>query len=109
MNDVLHMLLGAALVCLGILATAAADRIRQLRITRRVNTRVLEEVSPRTTRTPVVVLSSGSDDVVTALVSAGYKKALASRAALACTAHEQTTAETWMAAALRRCVQGGAS
>jgi hypothetical protein len=108
MNDVLHMLLGAALVCLGILATAAADRIRQLRITRRDNLRV-PGISPRVPLTPAVVLSSGLDDVVTALVSAGYKKALATQAALACTASEQSTLESWMVAALRRCVQGGAS
>lgn len=75
MNDVLHMLLGAALVCLGILATAAADRIRQLRIIRRDSTRTpIRETSTRVPRAPTIDLAPGSDDVVSALVGAGCKK-----------------------------------
>jgi hypothetical protein len=110
MNDVLHMLLGAALVCLGVLATAFADRVRQLRITRRDSTGVLPRETARTARKPTAPASDpGSEDVIAALQGAGYKKALATQAALACTEREQATPEIWMAAALRRCAQGGAA
>jgi hypothetical protein len=110
------MLLGAALVCVGILGTALAERI-----SRRADDRDRDEsderaparetTRPRTKSTPapVIDLVPGSDDVIAALVGAGFKKALATQAALACTDREQATAESWMTAALRRCAQGGAS
>ena len=118
MNDVLHMLLGAALVCLGILATALADRVRQLRITRRnspgaaasiarrPNLGITRHTSPkapaRAASKPIATVP-GSEDVIAVLQGAGYKKALATQAALACTEQEQRSPESWMAAALRRC------
>ena len=110
MNDVLHMLLGAALVCLGVLATALADRLRQLRITRSDSTRGHAHApeTARSTRKPLAI-DPGSEDVIAALQGAGYKKALATQAALACTTREQMTPESWMGAALRRCAQGGAA
>ncbi len=101
------MLLGAALVCLGILATAFADRIRQLRIS--PATSATREAAVRTSRKTPAQDNVAEDDVVTALVHAGYSKARATRAALACPPHEQTSPEVWMSAALRRCAQGGAS
>lgn len=112
MNDVLHMLLGAALLAIGVLASALADRIRQVRssvspkegLTRR---------EPRAKVAPVPAApdseEADSGEVVAALVAAGYKRATASRAASACTAREQSTPESWVAAALRRCAQGGVS
>ena len=102
------MLLGATLVCLGVLATALADRLRQPRITRRDNTGAPPRETARSTRKPFA-LDPGSEDVIAALQGAGYKKALATQAALACTTREQMTPESWMGAALRRCAQGGAS
>lgn len=103
------MLLGAALVCLGILATALADRIRQLRITRTASASPTPREAARPSRKTPPQGNLAEDDVVTALVHAGYSKALATRAALACPAHEQISPEVWMAAALRRCAQGGVS
>jgi len=114
MNDLLHTLLGAALVAIGVLAAALADRIRQLRVASRS-----AGDRPPARRTPPPVAAREDDqaapespesgDVVAALVAAGYKKTVASRAASACTAREQATPESWVAAALRRCAQGGAS
>jgi Holliday junction resolvasome RuvABC DNA-binding subunit len=113
MTDVLHMLLGAALVCMGVLAAAFADRIRQLRNARRDHSeRTPAREYARATRlkaAPAVDLTPGSDDVVAALVGAGYKKTVATQAALACNEREQATPESWIGAALRRCAQGGAS
>lgn len=108
MNDVLHMLLGAALVCLGVLTAAYAERVRQLRITRHDSDRPRTLV-PAARKPPAATLTRapGSDDVISALQGAGYKKALATQAALACAESEQATPEIWMAAALRRCAQGG--
>ncbi len=118
------MLLGAGLVCLGVLMAALADRVRRLRITRdgvrslsvardaeisqRTPARELPRPVYKPPSTPVDDLP-GSSDVISALVGAGYKKALATQAARACTVREQTSPESWMAAALRRCAQGGAS
>jgi hypothetical protein len=111
MNDVLHMLLGDALVCLGVLATACADRVRQLRVNRqtapsRETTRPARK-GPATAA--VTTINPEAEDVIGALQCAGYKKSLATQAALACTSHEQLSPETWMTAALRRCAQGGAA
>jgi hypothetical protein len=131
MNDVLHMLLGAALVCLGILATALADRVRQLRLTRsdspgvsasvvRRNLGITRHPEPkpgelsavRVVRGPEasaraankrVATIPGSEDVIAALQSAGYKKSVATQAIRACSEQEQRSPEGWMAAALRRC------
>lgn len=133
----LNMLFGAALVALGVLATALADRIRGLRVSRRD-----AEPRERTTRAPSVPAqpayaaipvvetgelprspkprvpratepkaanAEGGDDVIAALVASGYKKALATEAAWACSAPERTTVEGWTVAALRRCARGGMS
>ena len=138
--DNLSMLFGAALVAIGVLAAALADRIRGLRISRdareatprasraasvpapsaRASIPVVEHSEyrgmpapakpPRAPRTePKVPSPEGGEDVIAALVAAGYKKALAAEAAWACSAGERTTVETWTAAALRRCARGGMS
>jgi hypothetical protein len=112
MNDVLHTLLGAALVSFGVLAAAWADRIRQLRVNRRDSERAPGREparAPHQKTSPTVDLAPGSDDVIAALVGAGYKKTLATQAALTCTTHEQATPESWTGAALRRCAQGNAA
>jgi hypothetical protein len=116
MNDVLHMLLGAALVCLGVLAAAYADRVRQLRVNRQAApSRETVRPARKDPATAVALMSRPAtsinpeaEDVIAALQCAGYKKSLATQAALSCTAHEQLSPETWMTAALRRCAQGGA-
>ena len=138
--DNLSMLFGAALVAIGVLAAALADRIRGLRISRdareaaprerlsraasvpahsaRASIPVVEHSEyrgtpapgkpPRAPRTEPKV-PSPEGDVIAALVAAGYKKAIASEAAWACSAGERATVETWTAAALRRCARGGMS
>jgi hypothetical protein len=56
-----------------------------------------------------VASTAGGEDVIAALVAAGYKKPIATEATWACTADERATIERWTAAALRRCARGGAS
>jgi hypothetical protein len=109
MTDVLHMFLGALLVSIGMLASAVADRIRQLRSTT-LRSSEREPRAPRIAPTPTPAPAlDDSNDVVAALVAAGYKKVVAAQAVAACTSREQATPESWTAAALRRCAQGGAS
>ena len=139
MQPTLSMLLGAALVALGVLASALADRIRGLRPVPQAR-----ETSPLTSRArplrasvPVVETSDliqpaaprplqgrlraepkpptslprdeRGEDVIAALVAAGYKKPIATEAAWACSTTDRTTVERWTAAALRRCARGGLS
>jgi uncharacterized protein (DUF58 family) len=120
---VLYMILGAALCALGVVASAYADRIRQLRVSREIPSRakIAREVSapapiqviepaPKTRKEPKVIEpSEDADDVIAALVAAKYKKPVAAEAVWACTPAERATVETWTAAALRRCMRGGLS
>ncbi len=144
LNDTLHVLLGAALVAIGVLATALADRIRGLQASRReramtpatrgtvraarppidvVDAEVVEAAPPprcaptgpteprpaRTPRAEVKLPCDGADDVIAALVAAGYKKPIATEATWACGQGERASIEGWTRAALRRCVRGGMS
>ena len=117
------MLLGAALVVIGVLATALADRIRGLHVARKTipqEQSVLEVVTPIRTgpakprATPpetkaqswprdTVDLPTDMQVVVTALICAGYKKQIATEAACACSENERVTVEDWTRSALRRC------
>jgi len=136
---VLSMLLGAALVAIGVLAAALADRVRGLRVSREAAPRerasratiaqpqrsaipvveaeeLLRSVpvavtKPRAPRTEPKVPASieGGDDVIAALVASGYKKPVATEATWACTSAERATVEGWTTAALRRCARGGLS
>ena len=127
--NALSMLFGAALVALGVLAAALADRIRGLRVSREVASRAPRAVAPsipvveqpelvRQAAAPKVRVrvsqdakpaAEGGDDVIAALVAAGYKKPIATEATWACSAAERTTVEGWTASALRRCARGGMS
>ena len=137
MPNVLSMLLGAALVAIGVLAAALADRIRGLRVSRdavaprdrpsRVQSvhaaiPVVDSVEllrvtpaapakpPRAPRAEAKVQSAdGAEDVIAALIGAGYKKPTATEATWACSPAERATVESWVASALRRCVRGGMS
>jgi hypothetical protein len=111
-ESVLFMLLGAALVAIGVLAAALADHIRDLRITREPLQRTLprkaisepiEVVEPEPTRAERVGMSK---DVIAALIAAGYKRSAAAAAVDACTSAERTTIENWTRAALRRAGEG---
>ena len=143
--NALSMLFGAALVALGVLAAALADRIRGLRVSRRdaepreratrapsvpapsvptqgrtpvpmhaARTSIpVVEMPPKQPRVPrpepKVTATEGGDDVIAALVAAGYKKPIATEATWACSAAERATVEGWTASALRRCARGGMS
>lgn len=135
-TSILNMLFGAALVALGVLAAALADRIRSARFgressttavreTRRAPIHVVEhERAPRTEhqiRDAVFGLGkrvaekheartqATAEDVIAALVAAGYKKPVAAEATWGCTAAERATVENWTRSALRRCAKGASS
>lgn len=114
---------------IGILTTAAlADHIRGLRVSREtpreqtpikaLETRPLTVVKPReqpavptTTvkprssrgETKVQVPTDDPEDVIAALIAAGYKSQIAREATWACNGAERSTVEDWTRAALRRC------
>jgi hypothetical protein len=136
LSNVLFMLLGAALVAVGVLSSAIADRIRGVKITRETQPR---ERASRASSAPAIVVSppvieyakpipvptskparalrtesktaatDGGEDVIAALVGAGYRKPVATEATWGCTAAERATVEAWTAAALRRCARVGLS
>lgn len=70
------------------------------------NTTIRAEAKSQATRaetTPSSDPGPGSE-VITALMTAGYKRNVATTATWACAAAERATIEGWVAAALRRCV-----
>jgi hypothetical protein len=104
--NVISMLFGAALVAIGVLATALADRIRGIGFAREVvATRSSTEPQVRARRVDPKS-RDGAGDVIAALVAAGYKRQIATEAAWGCNADERTSIEGWAAAALRRASQG---
>lgn len=134
LSNVLFMLLGAALVAVGVLSGALADRIRgardaKPRAERPSRAPAIPVVGPaellrpapaappvpaKAPRAPraeskLAAATEVADDVIAALTAAGYKKPVAAEATWACTAAERATVETWTASALRRCVRGGLS
>lgn len=122
MIDVGNMLLGAALVAIGVLAAALADRIRGLRITRERAVMSTPTSPPVHDPDPVATPKPGrartpqsrskthtqqtADDVIAALVAAGHKKQVATDAVWGCRDAERTTIEQWTLASLRRCAPG---
>ena len=132
LSNVLFMLLGAGLLALGVIAAAIADRIRGLRAARETAPRerasraqsapavisVVETADLRSTpvtktvravRAEPKINTEGGDDVIAALVAAGYKKSIASDATWACSIIERATIENWTRSALQRCIRGSAS
>ena len=134
MTNALYMLLGAAFVAIGVLAAALADRIRGIKLAREaapreprtartpsapaaipvVDVELLRAAPAKPSRTPrpepkVAAIAEAGDDVISALVAAGFKKPVATEATWACTAAERATVEIWTATALRRCARGGMS
>jgi hypothetical protein len=117
-SNVLPMLFGAALVAIGVLAGALADRIRGLRISRdrainapRAAIQVVEsEPKPKRAVVPpsLAKMESAADTVIAALVAAGYKKSIAAEAVWGCGATDRASIEDWTRAALRR-ASGGMS
>lgn len=133
-TTVIAALFGAALVAIGVLAAALADRIRGTRpgsaramlapreVTPRAMPRAMrqrqriEVVEPESDPVPTPMkptrpgeTKEQADDVIAALVAAGYKKSRATEATWGCSQTERVTIELWTKAALRRCAQGGVS
>lgn len=122
-TSLLHMLLGAALVVIGVLTAALADRLRGLRASREIAPRARSAVIPMITaveqgHAKVATARAGRaeskiqphandpEDVITVLVTAGYTKQIAAEATRACSGVERSTIEGWTRAALRRCTRG---
>jgi hypothetical protein len=134
-TTILSMLFGAALVAIGVLAAALADRIRGIRAQRdrTATATVPRNLAPRGARQPIEVIEPepvptpakperargarvvppverlAADDVIAALVGAGYKKPIATEATWGCSAIERVTIEAWTRAALRAAAKGGQS
>ena len=111
MIDIAYVLLGAALVAIGVLAAALADRVRGLVVTR--EPRALRSVAVAASKVPAreQLLANGAseNEVIAALVAAGYRKRVAVAATAGCAQEERATPEVWARAALRRCAEGGVS
>lgn len=109
LSDILHLLLGAALVAIGVLAGAAADRIRGLRVAQRAARDPIDRVERRSPTPPrgapiptTTAHTAMARDVVATLVTAGYGKIEAQRAVVACPGSQCATIESWTRAALRK-------
>jgi hypothetical protein len=114
MIDVASVLLGAALVVLGVLAAALADRVRGVVVSREQRPRRSVAISESPAApTPLSKGQAGHDasenEVIAALVAAGYRKRVAVSATAGCAQEERATLEAWTRAALRRCAEGAAS
>ena len=119
LHDILTLSLGASLVSVGVLSSALADRIRGLRIERRMSRperqrEIPDEIATERTRPargsgPKMVedpaLTATAQNVIAVLVASGYKKSLATDATWRCTTVERATTESWTRAALRNCAR----
>lgn len=128
MTGLAYALLGAILVAIGVVAGGFADRVRGIRFVRvavpRERTRrsapagramsdateshQVEPVRSNRRRARSFPLGApqlnlvDAEDVIAALVAAGFKKPIATEAACGCSEAERTTIEEWTRAALRR-------
>jgi Holliday junction resolvasome RuvABC DNA-binding subunit len=102
MNGLANLLLGAALVAIGVLAAALADRVRVVSGARDRTRRYVGEASSRHSRN-----ADHEVEVIGALVDAGYRKRVAVAATAGCAPEQRATVEAWTRAALRRCAHGG--
>jgi RuvA, C-terminal domain len=116
------MLLGGALVVLGVLAGGIADRIRygaQQHVMRNTSAPERETTDAvargrslrgRSSRSGATLPTTSTHermarDVAAALVSSGYSKTEATKAVGACAGAECATLESWVRAALRRAMK----
>jgi hypothetical protein len=126
MTEVAHMLLGGVLVAAGIVVTAVADRIRGVRSgcagrrmrasehsdhevafapARQPRRSSLPTEKPEKPEAPLPAgqaRNAAADDVIAALVAAGYRKSIAREATWTCAVSERASVEDWTLAALRR-------
>ena len=132
MHHILDVLLGAALVAIGVLAAALADRVRGIRLagSRTAGPRDRHPAAAESLREPAEAAQaqrpavrrasrsesgaqSEANDVIAALVATGYKRPIATEAVWGCGAGERETIEGWTRAALTRaalrCARGAAS
>lgn len=127
LSNISFMLSGAALVAVGVLISAVADRIRGARLMREVapskraaaaapksaerQIEVVEVEQPARPRAKAKApaVHDNAMDVVEALRAAGYKREVAIEAVGNCTVAERATIEAWTAAALRRAAKGAVS
>lgn len=84
-----------------------ADLLRQRSVTPAVKS--VRAVRTESKPADLKANTEGGEDVIAALVAAGYKKPIATEATWGCTATERATIEGWTASALRRCARGGLS
>lgn len=104
MHQLPDVLLGAALVAMGVLAAAIADRIRGLHLTRERASHHLAGSSskPRAPRRDTTTTADdASGAVIGALVTAGYNKRVAVAATAGCAPDQRATVESWTRGALR--------
>jgi len=121
---ILYALFGATLVALGVLVGAWANRVSNrprryrdvratsvipMRTARGIPIRVVTPKAPGIAPKMETKTDTMTNDVITALMAAGYKKQIATEAALGCGQAERATIEHWTRAALRRCAKGSAS
>jgi Holliday junction resolvasome RuvABC DNA-binding subunit len=105
----MSMILGALLVVVGVLASAVADRIRGLRVEKRTESRASATLVPRKqprSEQSEVPEPRGErrllgDQVVEALVTAGWKKPVAREATWQVALAERASLEAWTRAALK--------
>lgn len=119
LHDILTLLLGAALVSIGVLAGGLADRIRGMRFERRMGAAPMlprpaatTAKTPRAARAPhaqrqsIPLAESGSkklgEGVMAFLTNAGYTKSEAAMAVSSTPDSERNTMESWMRAALTK-------
>ena len=104
MNDLLHMLFGAALVVVGVLSSAIADRIRGIRTRRELAARERKQADTAPGNSAEVAMSR---DVVAALMTAGYSRHEATEATCGVPRSATATLESWTRAALGLCMRNG--
>ena len=122
LENIVYTFLGAALVTIGVFIAALAERVRALGAAR--TTRQPSALRTAAPPPPIEVVEAElvapregvkqktrgmADEVIAALVAAGYKKPAASEATWSCTQTDRLTIERWTAAALRRAMKGGVS
>jgi hypothetical protein len=125
LNEIQFLLIGAALVAVGVVASAIGEHIRGWRFAREYRREARrDDMAPEHKRerrnapvhgvpvTDVPRDAKPSNDaahhamakeVIAALAASGFPKRAAAAAVAACADHERVTLEIWMRAALRRC------
>lgn len=113
MNDLRSMLLGAALVAIGVLVSALADRIRGNAKTAR-HLPQARETAPRAKRDAGCLAPTSADaamdaDAISALCNMGYSRKAAAAAVAECSGAQRSTLESLIRACLRKVETGARS